>query len=201
MGLALTYSDGQTPLNDEAKEGLRIKTITTQAELDEHEQQNIQEAILWLQKSKVKKDDVLTERFIKELHKKMYGDTWSWAGKFRTHETNIGIASHQISTAVRQLLDDTLFWIANKTYAPEEIAIRFKHRLVSIHCFPNGNGRHSRLMADVIMTNIYGTDSFSWGHSTLVKPDDNRRTYITAIRLADQGEIKSLISFAKGEKQ
>ena len=94
-------------------------------------------------------------------------------------------------------MDDAKFWYDNNTYSPDEMAVRFKHELVSIHCFPNGNGRHSRLMADLIMEKLYGEAFFTWGSSDLVKSNDKRRAYINAIKKADNHDIQDLISFAK----
>ena len=142
MGLILQYKDGQTPLNTEQINGLKIKTIVTQAQLNEFEQANINEALMGLN-SKRKIKDILSEDFVVQLHKRMFGMVWKWAGKLRHTETNIGIEWTKIPIALRLLLDDTRFWIEHQTYGPDEIAIRFKHRLVAIHCFPNGNGRHS----------------------------------------------------------
>ncbi|MCB0472294.1 MAG: mobile mystery protein B [Flavobacteriaceae bacterium] len=197
MGLNLNYTPGQTPIDEEEKEGLKIKSITTQSELDQFEQLNIEKAIAWSMHTNLKPERVLTEKFIKDLHKRMFGDVWKWAGKFRTSEKNIGIKWNQISVALKNLLDDTNYWIENKTFTPEEIAIRFKHRLVSIHCFPNGNGRHSRMMADILMEYIFGEEIFSWHQSNMVKADDTRKEYIAALKKADNGEIKPLIDFAK----
>ncbi|MGL2994924.1 mobile mystery protein B [Flavobacterium sp. TSSA_36] len=145
----MNYIQGQTALDEEEKEGLLISTITTRAELDEFEQLNIESAIEWTLHKKLKKEQLLSESFVKKLHQKMYGNIWKWAGKFRKSEKNIGVNYYLISTTLKILLEDCLFWIDNKVYEPEVIAIRLKHRLVSIHCFPNGNGRHSRLMADL----------------------------------------------------
>ena len=197
MGLELDYVDGQTPLSEEEKDGLLIKTITTHNELDELEQLNIEKAIEWTIKTKFKKDQVLTERFIKTLHKKMLGNIWSWAGEFRKSEKNIGIKWVMIGIELKALLDDTKYWIENKTFPNEEIAIRFKHRLVNIHCFPNGNGRHSRIMADIIMESIFGEEAFSWNQSNMVKANQTRKNYLQAIREGDNGNIQPLIDFAK----
>ncbi|MDB9755816.1 mobile mystery protein B [Winogradskyella sp.] len=197
MGLELNYKDGQTPLNADEKEGLKIKSITTQKELDEFEQLNLEKAVEWTIRTKLKQERVLTEKFIKDLHKKMYGDVWKWAGNFRTSEKNIGITWTSISTYLKALLDDANYWVDNHIYAPEEIAIRFKHRLVAIHCFPNGNGRHSRLMADIIMESVIEQDIFSWHSSNMVKADDVRKAYILALKKADGGNIDPLIEFAK----
>jgi Fic-DOC domain mobile mystery protein B len=197
MGLELEYEDGQTPLSEEEKDGLLIKTITTHGELDEHEQLNIEKAIEWTIKTKFKKDQILTEKFIKALHKKMLGNVWSWAGEFRKSEKNIGVPWVKIGVELRVLLEDTKYWIENKIFSNEEIAIRFKHRLVNIHCFPNGNGRHSRIMADIIMESILGSEPFSWNQSNMVKADQTRKNYINAIREGDNGNIQPLIDFAK----
>ncbi|MCF6180497.1 mobile mystery protein B [Lutibacter sp.] len=197
MGLTIKYIDGQTPLNEEEQEGLKIAVITTREELDEFEQLNIEKAIHWTIGKKIKPEQLFSEKFIKDLHKKMYGDVWKWAGEFRTSEKNIGVKSYLIATQLKQLLDDASFWVKNNTYNAEELAIRFKHRLVSIHCFANGNGRHSRLMADLIMEKIYHKNFFSWGGTNLVKATKTRENYIKAIKKADKQDISQLIAFAK----
>ena len=197
MGLEFVYEDGQTPLSEEEKDGLLIKAITTHGELDEHEQLNIEEAIEWIMSLKLKKDRILTEDFIKALHKRMLGKVWRWAGEFRKSEKNIGVRWVNIGVDLRMLLLDTDYWIENKTYPPDEIAIRFKHRLVNIHCFPNGNGRHSRIMADIIIESVFKNEIFSWSHSNMVKADETRAEYIRSIREADKGNIEHLISFAR----
>lgn len=197
MGLDLKYEDAQTPLSEEEKEGLLIKSITTHGELNEHEQLNIEDAIKWIINAKFKKNKILTEKFIKTLHKKMFGNVWSWAGEFRKSEKNIGVKWVNIGTELRALLNDTNYWIENKTYSPDEIAIRFKHRLVNIHCFPNGNGRHSRIMADIIIESIFAEKIFSWNQSNMVKADETRKEYIRSNREGDKGDIKPLIKFAR----
>lgn len=197
MGLEFDYKDGQTPLDENEKEGLKIKSITTQGELDEFEQLNIEKAVEWTIHAKLKQEKILTEKFIKDLHKRMYSDVWKWAGEFRRTEKNIGIPWTQIGMELKILLDDSKFWIENKTFPPEEIAIRFKHRIVSIHCFPNGNGRHSRMIADIIMESIFEQEIFSWHQSTMVRANETRKKYISSLRDADNGNFKPLIQFAK----
>ncbi|CAN5295998.1 mobile mystery protein B [soil metagenome] len=197
MGLELEYSDGQTPLTEEEKNGLLIRTITTHGELDEHEQLNIENAIEWLVSGNRKKETVLTEKFIRTLHKKMLGQVWSWAGEFRKSEKNIGTKWINIEVELRTLLQDTNYWIENKTYSPDELAIQFKHRLVKIHCFANGNGRHSRIMADLLIESVLGEKIFSWNESNLVKADEIRKEYIRSIKEADNGNIIPLIEFAR----
>jgi Fic-DOC domain mobile mystery protein B len=196
MGLKIDYIDGQTPLSEEEQEGLKIPSITTREELDEFEQLNIEKAIQWTLGKKLKAEQLFSEKFIKDLHKRMYGDVWKWAGTFRTSEKNIGIKCYLIGVELKQLLDDAVYWTQNKTYNSQEIAIRFKHRLVSIHCFANGNGRHSRLMADLIMEKLYGEKIFSWGSTNLVKATAARTAYIKAVKKADQQDLLPLIDFA-----
>lgn len=197
MGLIIQYANGQTPLDEEERDGLRIKSISTQSELDEFEQQNIESALLWIKDKKWTADKILSEEFVCRLHQKMYGEVWKWAGKFRKSEKNIGIKSYLISVELKVLLDDTLFWIHSRTYTQKEISIRFKHRLVSIHCFPNGNGRHSRLMADILNEKIFEIPYFSWGaKQNLSKDGAIRKAYIDAVKQADIGDFNPLIKFA-----
>lgn len=197
MGLDLDDIDGQTPIEEDEKDGLLIEAITTKADLDEFEQQNIEESMQWVLGRKFNRKDVFTEKFIRALHSRMYGHVWAWAGTFRKTAKNIGIDKHQIPTQLKILCEDALFWIENETYTPDEIAIRFKHRLVSIHCFPNGNGRHSRLMADIIIENIFGLDVFSWGSANLTKKGDARAAYLVAVKAADTGNYSPLLAFAR----
>lgn len=196
MGLDLEYIDGQTPIDDEEKEGLLIETISTKAELDEFEQLNIEEALQWAFGKKFISKQVFTEKFIRNLHKRMYGNIWAWAGTFRKTDKNIGVDKHQIPMNLKVLCDDALYWSENSTYPPEEIAIRFKHRLVSIHCFPNGNGRHSRMMADIIIEKLFDKEPFSWGAGNLSKANDARTTYLKAVKQADLGEYQQLLAFS-----
>jgi Fic-DOC domain mobile mystery protein B len=197
MGLDFRYIAGQTPLDEDEKEGLLIPDIATRGELDEFEQRNIENAIQWTMSRAFKAESVFKEDFIRLLHKKMYGDVWSWAGEFRKTNKNIGTQLWQISTELKYLLDDAKFWHENKTYSPDEMAIRFKHRLVEIHCFPNGNGRHSRLMADIIIEKLYKQPVFSWGASNLTADGAARAAYLKAVKAADLGEYAFLLAFAR----
>ena len=197
MGLDLDYIDGQTPIDEDEKEGLLIETIATKGDLDEFEQQNIEESIQWVIGRKFKAKDVFTEKFICNLHKRMYGNVWAWASSFRRTDKNIGIEKYQIPVALKVLCDDAFFWLENGTYPPGEIAIRFKHKIVNIHCFPNGNGRHSRLMGDIIIEKLFGEEPFSWGAGNITKAGDIRSTYIKALKAADAGEYAPLLAFAR----
>lgn len=197
MGLDFDYINGQTPLDDDEREGLRIKNITTRIELDEFEQHNIEKAMIWLKSKKINREEILSEKFVRDLHRRMYSRVWKWAGEFRKTNKNIGVDKYQITTALKQLLDDCSYWIQHAPFPEDEITIRLKHRLVQIHCFANGNGRHSRLMADTMMEKIFKLPVFTWGAANLAKQSDPRIAYIDALKKADIGNYTELLAFAK----
>ena len=143
-----------------------------------------------------KNKDFCSDTLLRELHKKMFGDVWKWAGTYRTSERNIGVAPYQIPMKLMQLFDDVNFWIENKTYSNREIAVRLHHKLVQIHPFPNGNGRVSRLMADLVLEKIEGTKLY-WGNTNLVNVSEIRSTYIAALRKADAGDYSDLLEFTQ----
>ena len=189
------YPEGATPLNADEIDGLLPTHITTRAELDRWEQDNINEALAWVEERKPK--DILNESFMKLLHNKMFCNVWKWAGKFRQSEKNIGVPWYKIFIELKQLCDDVKYWIANKIFPEDEIAARFHHRLVSIHLFPNGNGRHARLVADILLENILNKPAFTWGNANLVKSGDDRKRYIESLITADRGEYKHLLEFVR----
>lgn len=200
MGLiGLKYEEGQTPLDADEMDAILIPNVITRGELDEVEQRNIEDAIRWTleRRRRFTSDEILSEQFIMDLHKRMYGEVWSWAGYFRKTNKNIGVDKYEIGIRLRALLDDCRHWIKHKTFPEDEIAVRFKHRIVSIHCFPNGNGRHSRLMADLIIEKIFDNDVFSWGGRHLIKRSNFRSIYLKALREADWGNIDPLVAFAR----
>jgi Fic-DOC domain mobile mystery protein B len=185
--------DGETELTEEEREGLIPSYITLRSELNEAEQANILEAEEW---AFARKRDLLEEKLLNNLHKRMYGNVWGWAGNYRTTGKNIGIDAYRIPTELRQLLDDCRYWIENGTYEPDEITARFHHRLVSIHCYPNGNGRHARLAADLLLKSM-GQERFSWGRRNLVDLSETRKCYIAALQEADRHDIGSLLEFVR----
>ena len=197
MGLDFDGIDGQTPLDEDEKEGLLIQTIATRGELDEFEQQNIEQAVEWTLSRNFKQSDIFTESFIKDVHKRMYNRVWAWAGEFRKTNKNLGVDKWQISTELKTLLDDGIYWAEHNTYLPDEISLRFKHRIVSIHCFPNGNGRHSRLMADIIIEKIYMKPVFTWGAASYTSEIEMRIAYLQALKAADNGDYNLLLAFAR----
>lgn len=197
MGLEIEYLPGQTPLDPDEMDGLRLDAIATRGELDEWEQWNIEQAVQWSLRRSFRAEEVFTEDFIRALHRRMFGEVWSWAGKFRKSDKNIGVAWSQIPVALRCLLDDAIYWYKNSTYNPDELVLRFKHRLVAIHCFPNGNGRHGRLLADILNEKVFRQPQYSWGSACPDAPGVLRERYISAMKAADCGDIRPLIDFAR----
>lgn len=190
----MDYPDGATPLDPDELNGLKFKHVTTRGELDQLEQANIMEGLNWL--SKQRSPDVLTIEFILQLHKALFGQIWGWAGIFRTSEKNIGVDPITISVNLRLLIDDTEYWIEHETFDPLEIAARFHHRLVAIHLFANGNGRHARILTDALLKYKLKHAPIDWsgGHS-LTKMNERRSEYIKALRLADRADYRSLLTF------
>lgn len=197
MGLELDYIGGQTPIDDDEKIGLRIPSITMKSELDEFEQQNIENAIQWTLSRSLRIEDILNEGFLRDVHRRMFSDVWIWAGTYRQTNKNIGVDKYEIGIELRKLLDDCRYWIDHMSFNPDEIAVRFSHRLVLVHCFPNGNGRHSRLIADVLIHKGLHQPVFTWGRGSLVHTSDARSRYLTSLRKADEGDYTPLITFAR----
>jgi len=185
--------DAATPLTAEERDGLIPNYITLRRELNEAEQIGIEDADRW---AFGRKRPLLDERFLKSLHKRMFGQVWRWAGQYRTTGRNIGVDAYRIGPDLHHLLDDVSYWIDHQSYAPDEIAVRFHHRLVAIHPFPNGNGRHARLAADLLAAQL-GRPRFTWGRANLVEPKETRRAYVAALRAADRHDIAPLLAFAR----
>lgn len=185
--------DAATPLTPEEREGLIPNYITLRHELNEAEQIGIEEADRWAFSRRRK---VLEEKFIRQLHRRMFGDVWRWAGDFRTTARNIGVDAYRIGVDLHQLFSDVTYWIEHATYPIDEIVARFHHRLVQIHPFPNGNGRLSRLAADLLAVQL-GVERFSWGRANLVEAAATRRAYVDALRAADNHDIGPLLTFMR----
>lgn len=191
MAIELELKPGQTPLDPDEVAGLKPRHIATQGELDEWEAQNILKASRWI--ARQKKLDVLNDHFCRELHVKMFDDTWKWAGTFRKSDKNIGYDWTQIAVSLRQLLDNMSYWLEHNVFPPEEVAVRFHHRLVWLHAFPNGNGR---LMTDCLLRQC-GLAAFSWGRGNLVTANEVRQRYIQALRAADANDYAPLLAFVR----
>ncbi len=198
--MSFEYPEGATALDPDEMDGLKFKHITTREQLDHLEQANIQDGLIWLKRHKG--SDILTEKFIRLLHVKLFGDVWLWAGQFRKTEKNIGVDPLHISVELRNLLDDARFWIDNKIYTPLENAVRVHHRMVYIHLFPNGNGRHARIIANTLLIKIYKQSAIDWsGNFDLQNMNIRRTHYIQALRSADAGDIQPLMNFVSNESK
>jgi len=195
VALDLGEQDGQTPLDPDETAGLIPRHIETMGALNEWEQENILQATKWLRRAKT--PSVLTEGYCRELHKRMFNKTWKWAGTFRQTDKNIGCEWGLIAVKLNQLLGNTQYWVDNETFPPDELAARFHHALVWIHPFPNGNGRHSRLMADALLKQL-GHKAFSWGSgANLVSANAVRAQYLAALRAADKNSFMELLAFVR----
>ncbi|WP_333823940.1 mobile mystery protein B [Pinisolibacter sp.] len=185
--------EANTPLTPEEREQLIPSYITLRHELNEAEQVNIGQALRW---ATARKRDLLDPDLLNVLHARMFGDVWRWAGQYRTTARNIGVDAYRIPTEVRQAADDARYWVEHQTFPPDEIAVRFSHRLVAIHPFPNGNGRFSRLVGDLLARQL-GRPPFSWGRANLVDAGETRAHYVEALRAADAYDIQPLLLFAR----
>lgn len=190
----MEYPEGATPLDPDELEGLKYPHVETRGELDQLEQQNIQEGYKWLDRQR-KHKEFLTEGFLLDLHKHLFGSVWSWAGSFRHTDKNIGVGHSYIGVELSNLLDDAKYWVEHSIYSREEFAARFHHRLVQIHPFPNGNGRHGRIMTDVILQKLLNVAPIEWGTNTLNDDCEHRQRYIDALRAADRNDYHPLIAF------
>lgn len=186
------YAPGATPIDPDEAAGLIPAHLTLQRELNEYEEANILEATEWLYARR--RGDALDERFIHTVHRRMFNRTWKWAGTARRTNENIGVHWYEIPVRVNQMLGDVRAQIEAKAFAPVEIAARYHHRLVAIHVFPNGNGRHARLMADLLLTELTG-ERFEWGRESFVAANELRARYIAALRSADAGDCRPLLAF------
>lgn len=187
--------DAATPISEDEKAGLIPKHITLQGELNEYEARGITEADTWLLS---RRHNLLEEKFVRQLHKRMFRTVWAWAGSFRKTGKNIGIDAAQIPAQITLLLDDTRYWIEHATFSPDEICIRFHHRLVLIHPFANGNGRHARLMTDALIMHL-GGKRFTWGGAYLTAQGQDRERYVAALKAADTdpNDVAPLVTFAR----
>jgi Fic-DOC domain mobile mystery protein B len=190
--------DDATPLQPHDREGLRQSWITSRQDLNEAEGANIAKGFAWARgRRSLKPNDILTTDFVRALHKQMFGDVWSWAGDFRTRDVNIGnVQAHRTPLDLPAMLDDVKYWAEHQTFALDEIAVRLHHRLAEIHPFPNGNGRHARLMADLLIQQL-GGQPFSWGSGSLKTVGELRKRYVEALKMADDHDINPLIQFAR----
>jgi Fic-DOC domain mobile mystery protein B len=189
-------SEANTPLSPEERNDL-IPSLATREELNEWERDNILRARQWaLADRQLSRLDPIREEYIRELHRRMFDQTWKWAGTYRKTDKNLGLPIGEIRERLAQLLGNGRYWLKNETYDVDECCVRFHHELVVIHAFPNGNGRHARLVADIIAVQ-YGCPAFSWGSKDLIAPGEARNAYLGALRNADKGDFTPLLKFIR----
>jgi len=193
--MALEYPDGATPLDPDEAGGLRLTHITTRGELNIFEAENIRAGMEWAWRSRRK--EMVSESFMRLLHKKMFGNVWKWAGELRASNKNIGVSREMIGIELCHLCDDVNYWIEHETFPVDEIAARFHHRLVWIHPFANGNGRHARVMTDLLLEKKLDAMRFSWGSEEIEEANACRKRYIKALQAADKGDFLPLLAFVR----
>lgn len=190
--------DGSTPLDHDQIKGIRFSHLTTMGELDELEDINIQKGLEWLNHQKT--DDYLSMEFLCKLHEKLFGDVWKWAGKFRTVEVNISkYRPYDIGPQLKNFFEDVKLWIDHGKMSWDEISAEMHHRLVSIHPFPNGNGRTTRIFTEYVQKRNKQPVT-NWKASLNHKPDERRKNYIKALQSADKEDFSLLIEFMKEKK-
>lgn len=185
--------EGNTPLTPEERDALIPSWITTRADLNRAEFENIAKAQSW---AAARRRDILDFATLIALHKQMYGRVWRWAGQFRATGKNIGVDPWRIDMDLHALLEEVRFWVAHESWPPDELMARFHHRLVQIHPFPNGNGRHARMAADVLAAQV-GVEPLTWGQTNLVEASETRRLYIAALKTADRHNLVPLLKFVR----
>jgi Fic-DOC domain mobile mystery protein B len=193
--MKLEYPERATPIDRSESDGLKIAYVRTRDQLNKLEGDNIVEAEAKFYSMKLR--NILSDTFLRKLHREMFGNVWNWAGKYRTSEKNIGVQPWEIAVKVRCLCEDVRVWIDSESFSADEIAARFHHRLVFIHPFANGNGRHARLAAKLLLTQELGQVPFSWGQSDLMSPGTQRSLYIQALKAADNRDYSLLMQFVR----
>jgi Fic-DOC domain mobile mystery protein B len=195
MDPLVPVGDGHTELSDDESAELIPTYISTRRELFAAEERNIADGTLELRPPTA---TVLDDLYLRDLHRRMFSDVWKWAGRYRARETNLGVAPEAIATAVRSLVEDARAWVADDAFERDALAVRFHHQLVSIHPFVNGNGRHARIAADLLVRSL-GGPAFTWGRSLDLPTDELRKRYHRALRRADddRDDVEELRRFAR----
>jgi Fic-DOC domain mobile mystery protein B len=186
---------GKTSLSADELADL-IPSLATKEELNEWERENILLARQWGMADRSSCLFVASDDYIRKLHHKMFDQTWKWAGQYRRSDRNLGVPFQQVRESIAALCGDVRFWFENKTFSVDEAAVRFHYRLVTIHPFPNGNGRHGRMIADILALKL-GRPTLTWGSDRLVLPGEARARYLQALHAADAGDLRPLLDFAR----
>jgi len=198
VSLLTTDPDGATPLSPDDLVGLKLPHIQTRAQLNEVEAANILQGQMWVSGLKSLTLDVIFSRdFIIALHHNLLGDVWAWAGTFRVRELNIGVDPKNIAVDLHNFLEDAKCWVEFNHFSDLELSARIQHKLVQIHPFPNGNGRHSRIFTDIVRICLLKKNPLRWANVKLEDISQERTAYITGLRKADGGDISELVQYLK----
>ena len=201
MALTGAHAPGATPLSEEDLEGLKVASVRTHAELNEVEAANIIRGQEWALRARLARMPLmLSDEFMQRLHKRMLGDVWRWAGEYRRADTNIGVPHLQVRQSLRKLFFEAQGWLEYDAYSPDEFTVRLHHGVVSVHPFRNGNGRHARMLAHLVMVRHFKLEPLPWGGSQLRYADRNRQSYLDALRAADHHDITPLLTFARSRQ-
>ena len=201
MALTGSHAPGATPLTEEDLQGLRIPSVRTHGELNEVEAANIIRGQEWALSARgMRLPGMLSDTFLQRLHAAMFDEVWKWAGQYRQHDTNIGVPAHAIRVQLRHLYDEARGWLEYKSYEPEEFAVRLHYRVVTVHPFANGNGRHARMLAHLVMVRHFDLQPLPWGGSLLGGADANRKAYVDALIAADHHDFAPLLAFARSRR-
>jgi Fic-DOC domain mobile mystery protein B len=202
MALIGAHAPGATPLRPEDVERLRpeLRWVKTLEQLNPLEAANIAECEKWAQTSRLfTLPEFLATTRMERVHREMFDEVWLWAGEIRTHELENAFASpaHRVRTDLEVLWGDARYWLEQQSFAPDELAVRLHHRLVKVHPFANGNGRHARLVVDFLLERHFGLERLRWGGMSLGEEGFGRATYISALQRADQNDYQPLLEFCR----
>ena len=189
--------DDATPLTDISGLKLPNNKVYSLKEIYIYEANNIALATLkYLAAPPSKELASFSYEWMQKLHCDMFDNVWDWAGKFRKVELSIGIKAYLVPISLKDLVDDIEFWKKNKTFDMYETATRIHHRAVQIHPFQNGNGRWSRMLANIYLRQN-GSMPVKWQEDLLSSENPKRNEYIKALKMADNGDYKALIEMHK----
>lgn len=173
--------------------------VATNNELNELEALNIADAFAWADDQTWQTADFFTQHVLREIHAKMFDQVWVWAGTYRSREVNIGnCPPEEISTRLEQVLGNLSYQSENGRSA-HDVCTALHHCIAQIHPFPNGNGRHARLVARLLAQTMgLERSSLTWGSTEYADEDTRKAAYISSLRAADDGDFGPLKSFIFG---
>ncbi len=183
---------GETPLDDIS--GLKLKHIRTVSGRADVEFENMALAIdKYLTRAPSRRTAPFSLRWMLRVHREMFGNVWTWAGKRRTTDgLTLGVPAIRVEIALEELSRDLSLWRDAPIGRQEEAAI-LHHRAVSIHPFLDCNGRWARMLSRIWQLQHTG-DYTRWPETELFQGQSSLRpAYIRALQEADAGDMTALI--------